>query len=71
MSNRGKPYKTYTREFNLEALRLMGDSDQPASQIAVGLGRRTSPTARGGDRKSEKFREAFKKADGKPQKKSL
>lgn len=31
-------------------------------QVAEALGRRTSPTARGGDRKSEKFRETFKKA---------
>jgi len=33
-----KPYKTYTKEFKLEALRLMESSDRPASEIAMKLG---------------------------------
>jgi transposase len=33
-----KPYKTYPKEFKLEALRLMNDSDRPASEIAMQLG---------------------------------
>ena len=33
-----KPYNTYTKEFKLEALRLMADSDRPASEIAMKLG---------------------------------
>ncbi len=33
-----KPYNTYTKEFKLEALRLMAESDRPASEIAMQLG---------------------------------
>ena len=33
-----KPYKTYTKEFKLEALRLMETSDKPASEVAMQLG---------------------------------
>ena len=33
-----KPYKTYPKEFKLEALRLMEESDRPASEIAMELG---------------------------------
>ena len=33
-----KPYKTYTREFKLEALKMMEISDRAASEIAMQLG---------------------------------
>ena len=32
------PYKTYTQEFKLEALRRMEQSNRPASEIAMQLG---------------------------------
>jgi len=40
MSKTGKrkPYKTYPKEFKLEALKLMETSDKPASEIAMKLG---------------------------------
>jgi transposase len=38
MTRKRKPYKTYTREFKLEAIRLMEQSDRPASEIAMQLG---------------------------------
>ena len=38
MTKKRKPYNTYTKEFKLEALRLMDESDRPASAIAVKLG---------------------------------
>jgi len=38
MTRQRKPYNTYTKEFKLEALRLMEDSDRPASAIAMELG---------------------------------
>ena len=38
MSNKRKPYKTYSKEFKLEALRLMEQSERPASEIAMQLG---------------------------------
>ena len=40
MSRTGKrkPYKTYTKEFKLEALKLMETSDKPTSEVAMQLG---------------------------------
>lgn len=38
MNSTRKPYKTYTKEFKVEALRLMDESDRPASEIAMKLG---------------------------------
>ena len=38
MTTKRKPYNTYTKEFKLEAIRLMDESDRPASEIAMNLG---------------------------------
>ena len=38
MITKRQPYKTYPKEFKLEAIRLMADSDRPASEIALQLG---------------------------------
>jgi transposase len=38
MSNKRKPYNTFTKEFKLEAIRLMDESGRPASVIAMELG---------------------------------
>jgi transposase len=38
MISKRKPYKTYPKEFKLEALRLVEESDRPASEIARELG---------------------------------
>ena len=38
MTKKGKPYKTYPKEFKLEAIRLLAESDRPASEIALQLG---------------------------------
>ena len=38
MNTKRKPYNTYTKEFKLEALRLMEQTDRPASAIAMELG---------------------------------
>ena len=35
MTSTRKPYSTYTKEFKLEALRMMAESDRPASEIAM------------------------------------
>lgn len=40
MTAKRKPYTTYTREFKLEALRMMAESDRPTSEIAMKLGLR-------------------------------
>lgn len=38
MTVKRKSYKTYTKEFKCEAIRLMTTSDRPASEIAMELG---------------------------------
>lgn len=38
MTNNRKPYKTYPKEFKLEAIYMMESSDKPASEIAMQLG---------------------------------
>ena len=38
MTAKRKPYNIYTKEFKLEAIRLMDESDRPASEIATKLG---------------------------------
>ena len=38
MTTRRKPYKTYTKEFKLEAVQLMEASGRPAAEIAMQLG---------------------------------
>jgi len=38
MTNKRRPYQTYPREFKLEAIRMMAESDRPASEIAMELG---------------------------------
>ena len=38
MSISRKPYKTFTKEFKLEAVRLMSESNKPAAEIAAELG---------------------------------
>ncbi len=38
MIRKRKPYKQYTKEFKLEAVRMMEESDRPLSEIAMELG---------------------------------
>ncbi len=38
MTSKRRPYKTYPREFKLEAIRMMESSDRPTSEIAMNLG---------------------------------
>lgn len=38
MTRKRRPYKTFTPEFKLEALRLMEQSNRPASEVAMQLG---------------------------------
>ena len=38
MISKRKPYKTYTKEFKEEAVKLMESSDRPAADIAMELG---------------------------------
>lgn len=38
MTSKRRPYKTYPKEFKLEAVRMMENSDKPAADIARELG---------------------------------
>jgi transposase len=38
MTGKRRPYKTYPKEFKLEAIRLMEESGRPASEVAMQLG---------------------------------
>ncbi|BFM49947.1 transposase [Marinomonas sp. THO17] len=40
MTTKRKPYNAYTKEFKLEAIRLMETSDKPAADVARELGLR-------------------------------
>jgi transposase len=40
MTRQRKPYQTYTKEFKQEAVRLMIETDRPATEIARELGLR-------------------------------
>lgn len=38
MTDKRKPYKTYTREFKIEAVRLMETSERSSTELAMELG---------------------------------
>ena len=63
-----KPYKTYTREFKQEAVRLMQASDRPASEIAMELGIRRNQLYKWKDQLAVKGEEAFPGKPGRPKK---
>ena len=66
MTTKTKPYKIYTREFKLEALRLQQTSGRAASEIARELGIRRNQLYKWKEELSEKAEQAFKK--GRPHK---
>ncbi|MCU7816227.1 MAG: transposase [Candidatus Thiodiazotropha sp. (ex Rostrolucina anterorostrata)] len=69
MTRKRKPYKSYTKDFKLDALRLMKASDSPASEIAMELGIRRNQLYKWQEEFEKKGDEAFggrgrpKKAD--------
>jgi transposase len=67
MIKKRKPYKTYTKEFKLEALRLMKASDRPASEVARELGIRRNQLYKWAEQVNDGGEEAFK-GRGRPKK---
>ena len=67
MTTKRKPYNTYTKEFKLEALRMMDESDRPASEIAVNLGIRRNQLYKWKEQMIKKGEKAFSKK-GRPKK---
>ena len=59
MTKQRRPYKTYTREFKQEAVRLMETTDRPASEIAMELGIRRNQLYKWKDQLTNKGDKAF------------
>jgi transposase len=66
MTRKRKPYKTYTREFKLEALRMMDESDRPSSEIATQLGIRRNQLYKWKEQLQAKGDNAFSGKPGRP-----
>lgn len=69
MSNKRKPYKTYTREFKLEAIRLMEESGRPAAEIAMELGIRRNQLYKWKEQLTQRGEQAFS-GSGRPKRSS-
>ena len=54
MATKRKTYKTYSKEFKLEAIRLMEESERPASEIAMKLGIRRNQLYKWKEQMSQK-----------------
>jgi len=59
MTRKRSPYKTYTKEFKAEAVRLMQASDRPASEIARQLGIRRNQLYKWKEQLERKGEHAF------------
>ena len=67
MTAKRRPYKTYPKEFKLEALRLVAESDKPASEVAMQLGIRRNQLYKWKEQMSKKGDVASSKR-GRPKK---
>ncbi|MCW8831393.1 MAG: transposase [Gammaproteobacteria bacterium] len=68
MTSKRKPYKTYTREFKQEAVRLMEESGRPAAEIALELGIRRNQLYKWKEQLQNKGELAFVGTRGRPKK---
>ena len=66
MTVKRQPYKTFTKEFKLEAVRLMNESDKPSSLIATELGIRRNQLYKWKEQLDVKGDNAFSKGKGRP-----
>lgn len=64
MAYKREPYKTYTREFKVEAVRLMVESDRPSAEIAAELGIRRNQLYKWKDQLESKGEGAFSGKSG-------
>ena len=67
MTIKHRPYKTYPKEFKLEALKLMETSPKPASEVAMQLGIRRNQLYKWKEQMSKKGDVASSKR-GRPKK---
>lgn len=68
MVQKRKPYKVYTKEFKLEAVRLMEQSDKPAADVARELGLRRNQLYKWKEQLEAKGDTAFGNGRGRPKK---
>ena len=68
MTNNRRPYKPYTREFKLEAVRLMSESNRAASEIATELGIRRNQLYKWKEPMEKKGEESLTSKRGRPRK---
>ncbi len=68
MTTKRKPYKTYTKEFKLEAIRLMEESGRPSSEVAMELGIRRNQLYKWKDQLANRGEVAFSGKRGRPAK---
>lgn len=66
MTRKRKPYKTYTREFKLEAVRLMQTSGRASSEVAAELGIRRNQLYKWKEQLESQGDEAFPNKRGRP-----
>jgi len=66
MTSKRKPYQTYTRDFKLEAIRLMNEAGRPASEIARELGVRRNQLYKWKEQLTRKGKAAFTGRPGRP-----
>ena len=66
MTSKRQPYQTYTREFKLEAIRLMKESDKPSAEIAAELGIRRNQLYKWNEQLEAKGDDAFSQKRGRP-----
>ncbi|MCU7805998.1 MAG: transposase, partial [Candidatus Thiodiazotropha sp. (ex Lucinoma borealis)] len=59
MTKKRKPYKTYSKEFKEEAIRLMETSQKPSSEIAMELGIRRNQLYKWKEQMDNKGDKAF------------
>ena len=68
MTRKRKPYKTYTKEFKQEAVRLMETSGRPAAEIAMELGIRRNQLYKWKEQLQQRGEAAFAGRQGRPKK---
>ena len=68
MTRKRKPYTSYTKEFKLEAVRMMEESGRPAAEIAMELGVRRNQLYKWKEQLQAKGEQAFSGNRGRPKK---
>lgn len=68
MIDKRKPYKTYTREFKIEAVRLMETSERSSTELAMELGIRRNQLYKWKEQLTGKGEQAFPDKRGRPRK---